>query len=216
MANTKGQKTKELILRSSRNLFYEYGYTNTTLRMIAEKSNCNLGLFQYHFNGKKDIARHIYSDIRDTFEALLLEYEHDISDQDMFFISSSIELYLCWRNDNFARFFSEYISETTYDDRRFQHILSFFQTYGKKDTHENYAAFDAVCVTAIKPALVNYALSIKDTIQFEDLARFYLIQQLRYLNFDESLADSYLAVLKKYHIDLAVNFTPVLTRLLPD
>ncbi len=216
MASTKGQKTKDIILRSSRNLFYEYGYTNTTLRMIAEKSNCNLGLFQYHFNGKRDIARHIYSDIRNTFEELLLEHEPDISEQDMFFLSSSMELYLCWRNDNFARFFGEYLSETTYDDRRFQYILSFYQTYGSKDDNHNTAAFDAVCVTAIKPALVNYALSVKDTIQLDELARFYLRQQLHYLNLDENLADSYLALLNKYHIDLAVNFTPVFTRLLPD
>lgn len=212
MANTKGQKTKETILKNSRNLFYEYGYVNTTLRMIAEKSNTNLGLFQYHFKGKRDIARQVYTDIRETFEVRLLEHETDISELDMFFLSSSIEIYLCCHCENFARFFSEYLSEATFDDGRFRHILSFYQLYGNK----NNAAFDAVCVTAIKPALVNYAIATKDSIKVDELARFYLMQQLHYMNLDETLADSYLAILDKYYINLAANFTPVFTPLLPN
>lgn len=216
MTNTKGQKTKDNILKNSRNLFYEYGYVHTTLRMIAERSNTNLGLFQYHFNGKRDIARQVYCNIRETFEALLLEHEKDISELDLFFLSSSMELYLCFRSDNFARFFSEYLSEATYDDSRFQFILSVYQKYGNSDCNKNIAALDTVCITAIKPALVNYAIYAKDSVQVDELARFYLTQQLHYMNLEESLADSYLSILDKYYINLAANFTPVFTPLLPN
>lgn len=210
---SKGQRTKELILKNSRELFYQFGYVNTTLRMIAQKSNTNLGLFQYHFNGKKDIARQIYRDIRLYFEVALLEAEPSITEFDMFFLSSAIEGYLCLKNTHFALFFDEYMKSTTYEDRRFTYIKEFFDKHSVTSS-SNIAIYNALCLTVIKPALIGYAVNHLNNTNMDELILFYLTQQLQYIGCTDKKPFDYLELLSHYHIDLGVNFTPVFVKIL--
>lgn len=47
------QGTKEKILDGAQKLFLEHGYTKTTMRMIAQEADVNLGLIPYYFEKKK-------------------------------------------------------------------------------------------------------------------------------------------------------------------
>lgn len=53
----KSIKVKARILKESVMLFEEYGYNNTTIRMIAEKASIGRGNLTYHFPKKEDISR---------------------------------------------------------------------------------------------------------------------------------------------------------------
>ena len=65
---SKGSETRESILKTCRRLFYEHGYKSTTSRMIAGQAQINLGLLDYYFKGKEEIATMIYLESRNTFE----------------------------------------------------------------------------------------------------------------------------------------------------
>lgn len=56
-----GIRTKEKILSACKKLFYEKGYDDTTYDDICREGNVNRGLIHYHFQGKFNIGRHVFS-----------------------------------------------------------------------------------------------------------------------------------------------------------
>jgi AcrR family transcriptional regulator len=56
-----GIRTKEKILNACKKLFYEKGYDDTTYDDICREGNVNRGLIHYHFQGKFNIGRQVFS-----------------------------------------------------------------------------------------------------------------------------------------------------------
>lgn len=63
---TKGQTTKENIIKQAKKMFYEYGNAKTSLQKLADASDIKLGTLTYHFKTKNDIVRQIYSEFCDS------------------------------------------------------------------------------------------------------------------------------------------------------
>ena len=57
-----GVETKQHILDSARELFYENGFKNTSVSRICEKAETMPGTFTYHYPKKSDLLKDIYSD----------------------------------------------------------------------------------------------------------------------------------------------------------
>ena len=51
--------TKEKIMRAAAEVFAEYGYTDTTNRMIAAQAGVNHALINYHFSGKRELYKRV-------------------------------------------------------------------------------------------------------------------------------------------------------------
>ena len=51
------QGTRERLLEAAENLFAEYGYTETSLRMISQAADVNIASANYHFGGRKGCGR---------------------------------------------------------------------------------------------------------------------------------------------------------------
>ena len=49
------QGTRERLLEAAENLFAEYGYTETSLRMISQAADVNIASANYHFGGKEGL-----------------------------------------------------------------------------------------------------------------------------------------------------------------
>lgn len=211
---SKGQDTKEHIIKCSRELFYEYGYHATTARMISNHSNTNLGLLNYYFKGKIEIGATVYYDIRNTFDKLILQNEPDLSEIDLFLFSSAVELYLCLENSNYGRFFHEIIFEPTVHFRTLNYIIGVFTKHAIYEGSDDYPYLAGVSVSAVKPALVESSLSLDKKVTIDTYIDYYLQQQLHYFGIDTDLSVNYLNMLKKYYINIAGNFTPILARLL--
>jgi AcrR family transcriptional regulator len=56
-----GIRTKEKILNACKKLFYEKGYDDTTYDDICREGHVNRGLIHYHFQGKFNIGRQVFS-----------------------------------------------------------------------------------------------------------------------------------------------------------
>lgn len=211
---SKGQHTKEHIIRCSRELFYEYGYRATTSRMISNHSNTNLGLLNYYFKGKIEIGSTVYYDIRNSFNELIIENEPLLSEVDLFLFSSALELYICLSNRNFGRFYHEIIAEPDVHFRTLNFIINTFTKHANYEGDSAYPHLAGISVSAVKPALVQYALSLNEEICIDTYLNYYLQQQLHYFGMDINLSAKYLKLLKQYYINIAANFTPIFTKLL--
>jgi AcrR family transcriptional regulator len=214
MTKTKGQVKKEYILNACKELFYKHGYKTTTVRMISREANINLGLINYYFDGKVEIGSTIYRNIRLGFKALIYENEPDISEMDFFFFASSVELYLCLKNPNYGRFFVEITYEESVHQIWQDVLTENFEKFALDKNSKAYPELPAISISAIKRSLVRHSLdSVEKDI--DTYLLFYLEQQFHYFGMDKAKlkAVNYLDMIKKYHIDIASNLTPIFIKI---
>lgn len=205
---TKGQETKEWILKCSRELMYENGYRATTARKIAEKADINLGLFNYYFDGKNEIGNTVYYGWRNSLEKKMHELIPDFSDIDSFIFSSATELYLCLNDPHVGRFYCDISEEPLIFNKARSYIIDTFTKYSKINDIPDYAVFAGLSITSIKPAMVRYSLE-HDISNIDDCLIYYMKQQLHYFGLPEKSAVKYLNRLKKYDIYVENDFSPV-------
>ena len=53
---TKGQETRDRIIRAARHLFHDRGYTNTSIEDICNESGVRRGNLYFYFSSKEDLA----------------------------------------------------------------------------------------------------------------------------------------------------------------
>lgn len=207
----KGQQTKEKILHCARDLFYENGFRATTARMISEKSNTNLGLLNYYFKNKNEMGRMVYSSIRNGFDELIKQNQPDMSEEELFLFSSLIELFLCITNENYGRFYHEFLIEPGNRGSTQQHIskvlCQYSSAYAKNPA---YTTLATISISAIKPAIVDYVLAHPGEIPTDTCLCYYLEQQLHFLGRNRDNASYFINLLHGYHISVAKRFTPVM------
>jgi AcrR family transcriptional regulator len=66
---TKGQRTRERIFGCAMELFTSLGYEKTTMRMIADRANVNVGLSYHYFPSKEHLVVEFYRRFTDEFIA---------------------------------------------------------------------------------------------------------------------------------------------------
>ena len=211
---SKGEDTKNKILYAARDLFFEYGFYKTTARMISDKANTNLGLLNYYFKNKNEMGRIIYSSIRSSFDEMIKDFFPDMDELTLFLFSSTVELYLCITNDNYGRFFHEFIAEPKNRRTTQQHIQDVFFRYSQAYAQSSsYTTLATLSISAIKPVVVDYVLTHPGEIDTDTYLRYYLEQQLHFLGHDKKEADSFIEKVHQYFISVGPRFTPVMTPL---
>ena len=78
---TKGEKTKELILKSSEKLFGKKGYSNTHISEIAKASKVGIGTIYLYFKTKKDILLEVVHFINKSLRDYINIYIKDYTDR---------------------------------------------------------------------------------------------------------------------------------------
>lgn len=208
-AQARGLKTRNHLLDCSRELFLENGYRQTTARMIANRADANLGLLHYYFNGKIEIGSLVYYDVRSRFDELVLKYETKFSEVDLFLFSSALELSLCLKYPNFGKFFVEITDEPQIHSRLVNFIIHTFETHARAAHDPDYARLAGLSISAMKPTIIRYALNNPGVITDDAYLRYYLVQQLHFLDMDPGLCVRYMERLANYHIALDEKMTPV-------
>ena len=72
---------KARILASARKVFGEYGYNNTTTRMIAKDVGIDISTLYYHWGEKQDLYEAVLEDVGDAIQHKLNEIERNVSGQ---------------------------------------------------------------------------------------------------------------------------------------
>ena len=74
---------KARILASARRIFGEFGYNNTTTRMIAKDVGIDISPLYYHWGEKQDLYEAVLEDVGDEIQLKLNEIERKVSDQSL-------------------------------------------------------------------------------------------------------------------------------------
>lgn len=74
----KGNDKKDIIYYNAKKLFYNLGYTNTTIKSIAQESDVPISLVHYYFNKKDNIVKHVYLDFVNNIDFFLYTNKKDV------------------------------------------------------------------------------------------------------------------------------------------
>ncbi len=114
-ATTRNFSSREKLLEIARELFYEQGYTATTLAQISKKSGVNNGLITYYFGTKSNLASEIYNlflkSIRDEISLQLFLRRKEFNMELGMAVEQRILLAQKFENVNLLRFCNEYQKE---------------------------------------------------------------------------------------------------------
>ena len=157
----KGIETKNSIVEASRELFYNNGYRNTTMRQIAKGAECGLGLMTYYFKSKADIAAIIYTAIRtELHEKLKPIYSYDENPKLHIIINAMIDLFLILTNKQYGTFYNEICYEESVIRRQKGSIMQLMNRYASMShstdakLHNYKYDLDLHILLAIKPQIV--------------------------------------------------------------
>ena len=113
--------TREKLLAAAQELFYEQGYSATTLAQISSKSGVNNGLITYYFGSKSNLASEIYNmylkAVRDEISMKLFLRRKEFNMELGMAVEQRILLAQKFDNPKLLRFCNEYQKERDYFSR---------------------------------------------------------------------------------------------------
>jgi len=74
---------KARILAAARKIFGEFGYSDTTTRMIAKDVGIDISTLYYHWGEKQDLYEAVLVDVGDEIQQKLNDIEHHVSGQSL-------------------------------------------------------------------------------------------------------------------------------------
>jgi len=74
---------KAKILTAARRIFGEFGYNDTTTRMIAKTVGIDISSLYYHWGEKQDLYEAVLMDVGDEIQRKLNEIEHHVSGESL-------------------------------------------------------------------------------------------------------------------------------------
>jgi AcrR family transcriptional regulator len=119
----KQQDKKEQILLAAKTLFYEDGFTNTTIKKIAQKSEVPVSTVHYYFQTKDTIIRSIYYDFIEAIDSFLYQNKPEIFTNQI--LSHAVS----------SRIYYDIILNNEYNRRVYYEVLQHNSNYGILDTY---------------------------------------------------------------------------------
>ena len=184
----KGAATKQKIIDAAKTLFYEQGYTKTTVAQITKKAQVNNGLFTYYFGSKTAIAGQISTEFRLNIRNLISKKIYALHVNYDFAVGIAVEHRVNMRiranNKNILKFDNEQQGEMYH---RGSHQRNHFYQLQKR--------------------LINPDISDTDLKLYEILG----IQIIRsmYAAYESGLVDCDIEYLTDYYIDLLLHLLQV-------
>jgi len=74
---------KARILAAARRIFGEFGYNDTTTRMIAKDVGIDISTLYYHWGEKQDLYEAVLIDVGDEIQQKLRDIEHHVGGQSL-------------------------------------------------------------------------------------------------------------------------------------
>ena len=178
----KGVATKQKIIDAAKCLFYEQGYTTTTVAQITKKAQVNNGLFTYYFGTKTAIAGQISSEFRLNIRNLISKKIYSLHVNYDFAVGIAVEYRVNMRiranNQNILRFDNEQRGEIYHRD---SHLRNHFYQLQKR---------------LINPDISDIDLKLYEILGIQIVRSMYSAYQSGLLDCDiEYLTDYYIALL---------------------
>ena len=155
---------KARILAAARSIFGEYGYNNTTTRMIAKDVGIDISTLYYHWGEKGDLYESVVQDMNEGMRIKLIEVENSIKgrplaerleiaiDEMVDYLFDLPEL----SNLTIFRYFTKNRHESTFDKRVPEFISDIAYSMGLSERKHEASPATKMLVLTIINAIHNF------------------------------------------------------------
>lgn len=212
----KGVATKQKIIDAAKILFYEQGYTKTTVAQITKKAQVNNGLFTYYFGTKTAIAGLISTEFRLNIRNLISKKIYALHVNYDFAVGLAVEYRVNMRiranNENILRFDNEQRGEMYHRD---SHLRNHFYQLQKRLINPNISDVDLKLYEILGIEIVRsmYAAYESGLLEcdIEYLTDYYIALLFHLLQVDKAKADLIIEksreLANRIEINVGPNFT---------
>jgi AcrR family transcriptional regulator len=152
--------TKELIYTCARNLFYQDGFSKTTIKAIAEKAGVNSALISYYFGNKTNLAAAINNEYFAASKKAVRDCVLSIDPAADLFLQSAVDIRITTRcfseSAPLLRFYLE-LNETNYYTNSQIVSLDIFEKLN--DEYSLNRSLDSIRAAAIGTYAVGFGLT---------------------------------------------------------
>lgn len=197
----KGMNTKHKILITSKELFVEKGYTNTSCKKICEEADVNLGLIHYYYKTKKNIGSTIYAyfliEVKDYIKKVMMERFHNYELKYATAVENWVFLNLLLGDERYKRFYYELCKENFLIDENTR-VLDFFyklhvNTYNLNIT-QNEVKLIRVANAALTTGLVVKYVENYFQMTLDELCEYKIRNMYRFMKLKEDQIDDIINV----------------------
>ncbi|SHJ76233.1 transcriptional regulator, TetR family [Dethiosulfatibacter aminovorans DSM 17477] len=150
--------TKAKLLKTAVLLFEEHGYTNTTIRMIAQKANVGRGNVTYYFKKKDDILRTLLNVFFNKIEIFTKDIINDINQNAYVYFAILLK-----SNEHFIdtiEYFKMMTLDTDATNGTYRHNCDLYYELIEKKLKINNTEYDSAALRRS----INFAVLIYDDV----------------------------------------------------
>lgn len=189
-----GDKTKQKLFETAKTLFYEKGYTDTTMKEVCMVSGIKQSVFYYHYKDKKELAEKIYTDFGERHMTAVLncfrkEHYNSAYDSDIA-MNNCVTMALFFKNsfedEKLNRFWAQmYVENQPEQLEWYRH--RYFNMFRKSHLPKmkfNFDFFLTACTSINGPLMMGYFNKSIDATA-EEIIKFKVEHTLRQLMYPE-------------------------------
>lgn len=203
--------TRDRILDGAQQLFWKYGYTRTTLRMIAKEVDVNLGLLPYYFDKKENIGIEIYSRYMSKFYERIPYKEYNVQNSIEHLLLTYLMLqYQMNLEPGLLKLYVELVKEDvlkySVESYTFKSLELIEQEF-KLELKSLDLATTISIIKGVERALIVGNVDGKLDMNYFDINVNLVKCALLYLGIDRGVIDENVTVVRKKMLDKKIDFT---------
>lgn len=186
-----GDLTKIALYNTAKEIFYEKGYSKTTMKEVCLKADVKQSVFYYHFKNKSEIASKFFTDFGEEHMSVIndLVRKHNYTNDTVIFYLVSTYLFFMdtLNNPNSNRFWGEmYMNNLPAHIDFVKHKYANIYRKYKSDIHDIDFNFYLISCSSINaPLLMGYYDKTLDTTP-EEITRYKIEHTLSNLNVSQN------------------------------
>lgn len=202
--------TKDKILDGAQALFLKNGYAKTTVRMIANEVNVNLGLLPYYFEKKENMGIEIYSRYMSVFYEKIdyKDYSVNSSIEHMLLTYLMLQYYMNMEKGLlklYIELLKEDVLKYAIEGYSFRSLELIQKEYGIELDNSSFAATLNI-IRGVERALIIGASEEKLDMNFFDINTNIVKCALLYIGIERSIIDENIDIIRKKMTERNIDF----------
>ena len=195
--------TKQRILNAASELFYQNGYSETTVAEIIEYSQTNKGSFYHHFDDKPHLGYDIYQGMLKAIDDCIRNLYPTVQTIDRFFLQECLFWRLLFQEPQIRRFAAGLLTACSIDLKAefFDAILDLSSV----DLSTRELLMIQGVELSVRCWFTAYVHNIIERLREEELVSFYLRSWLCLYHIPPDVVDSYLITTNKLMCSLSID-----------
>lgn len=180
-----GIKTKRNIFYASEKLFYQKGYSDTTITNITDLAKSNRGSFYHHYENKLQLGVLVHSNFASRNTRITSFFGNTIDDATGVCLSVKTFWYLFFLDEKIRRFATELANENVLQIKEDPFIFNACQKLSRKKFSPKQMKFISITNIGLSRQLNIDAFTHSDEYDYNDVSDYYMSTLFRLFDIEQ-------------------------------